>query len=503
MEILNSKQLVLSADTSIMSHYRDNLLFGYFAGVPVGKLNPYLYEKIFCPSIKFDKVTGEALFAPLGLRRIESALKNNFGKKEVFISHPEHLNKSVDKNTKVVGIEVMDPFGTSPVPIVTTDGHIRKERTSFKKLCQKVKELKKKNGFKVIVGGAGAWQLTFDKELREEYGIDHVVVGEADDKIPEIINNVLDDDAPELIFTHTNEIEDIPYIQGPTCVGLIEAMRGCGRGCDFCDPNLRKKRDFPIERLKKEAMINLKHGINSVWLQSDEILLYGLDNSEMRPNKDAVINLFKEIKSLPNVKTVGAIHLAFPSAVAEPDCITKISEINNLGPGKWAGIQTGLETASPSLIKKHMPIKAKPFSPEEWPQVALDAIKLLSENYYFAANTIIIGLPGETDDDVRDTIDLIKKLEEFPCIVIPLLYTDFKNPENSITNKRMTRLQRELDYCCWRLNAKAVSKWTWEGASRFTPYTRIVASVFAQFGIWRWLKLLRDTAKNQSGIILR
>ena len=109
---MKSKKYVLSADSSIMSHYRDNLLFGYFAGVPVGKLNPYLYEKIFCPTIKFNKITGEAFHAPLGLRRIESALKNNFETQDVFISHPNHINKSVGKDTKVVGIEVMDPFGT-------------------------------------------------------------------------------------------------------------------------------------------------------------------------------------------------------------------------------------------------------------------------------------------------------------------------------------------------------------------------------------------------------
>jgi len=500
---LDSKQFVLSADPSIMSHYRGNLLFGYFAGVPVGKLNPYLYEKIFCPSVKINKKTGEAIYAPLGLRRIESALRNKIEKKDLLVSHPYHINKSIGENTKIVGIEVMDPFGASPVPMTTSEGHVRNERASFKKLCEKIKELKKENGFKVVVGGAGAWQLTYDKELRKEYGIDHVVVGEADDKIPGIMDEIVEEDAPEIIVTHTNEIKDIPKIKGPTCVGLIEAMRGCGRGCDFCDPNLRMKRDFPIERLKEEAMVNIKHGITNIWLQSDEILLYGLDNSEMRPNKDAVIELFREMKSLPNVNTVGAIHLAFPSAVAEPDCIIRFSEINNLGGGKWAGVQTGLETASSSLMKKHMPIKVKPFSPDEWAEVALEGIQLLNKNHIFPANTIIIGLPGEIDEDVKETIDMIKKLEDMSCIVIPLLYTDFKDSKNSVTNKKLSKLQWELDYACWRLNAKAVSKWTWEGASRFNPSTRMVASVFAKFGIWRWLKLLRDTAKEQSGIILQ
>ena len=66
----------------------------------------------------------------------------------------------------------------------------------------------------------------------------------------------------------------------------------------------------------------------------------------------------------------------------------------------------------------------------------------------------------------------------------------------------MTKMQWELDYLCWRLNAKAVSKWTWQGAARFNPYARMVASIFAQIGIWWWLKGLRDTAKNQSGVML-
>lgn len=485
-----------------MSHYRDNLLFGYFAGVPVGKLNPYIYEKIFCPSVKFDKTNGKAFYAPLGLRRIESAIRNNIKKNDVFISHPDFLNKSVTGDTQILGIEVMDPFGTSPTIMSAKNGHVRKERMSFKKLCLRAKELKKKRKFKVIVGGAGAWQLSFNKELREEYGIDHVVIGEADDKIPEIFNDVLNENAPDLIFTHTSEVKNIPEIQGPTCVGLIEAMRGCGRGCDFCDPNLRMKRDFKIDRLKKEAKINLKHGIKNIWLQSDEILLYGLDNSEMRPNKDRVIELFKEMKSLPGVNTVGAIHLALPSAVAEPDCITEISKINNLSSQKWTGVQVGLETASSSLIKKHMPVKVKPFSPDEWSQVALEGIQLLCKNHIFPVNSIIIGLPGEQDEDIMETIDFVKKLEDLATIVVPFLYTDFKNPENSISSTNLTRLQWELVYSCWCLNAKAVSKWTWEGASRFNAHTRIIASTFARFGIWRWLKFLRDTAKNQSGVIL-
>ena len=67
-------------------------------------------------------------------------------------------------------------------------------------------------------------------------------------------------------------IENIPMIQGPTINSLIEAMRGCGRGCDFCDVNKRSKKDMPFERLQEEAGFNLKYGFDSIWLQSDEML---------------------------------------------------------------------------------------------------------------------------------------------------------------------------------------------------------------------------------------
>ena len=500
---MGGRPYVLSADRSLMSHYRDNMLYGFIACFPAEKINPLIYKEVFCPSVEFDRSTGQAFAAPLGLRRIEGGLMEGFEKDDIFISHPDHLEKSVGEDTKIVGINTMDALGVGPVPSATTQGTLTPiNRISFRDLCKKVKKLKEKYRFKVVVGGSGAWQLSFDKKIRDEYGIDHVVVGEADDKVVNIYHDIMAGNAKDVIYTHTEQIQNIPLLHAPSCNGLIEAMRGCGRGCDFCDPNMRKKRDFPIDRLKKEAKVNLDYGITSVWLQSEEILLYGLDNSKMIPNKDAIIQLFREMKSLPNVNYVGTIHLTFSSACAQPECVRKMSEINNFGPDRWNGIQTGLETGSARMIRKHMPWKVKPFSPEEWSQVVYDGIKLLNENYYFAANTCVVGLPGEDDDDVRETIELVRKLDGMATIVAPLLYTDYHNPENTITAKKMTRLQWELYFRCWLLNAKTVSNWIWYGTSHFNPIVRMVATVFVKMGIWYALRAIREDAKREAGLYL-
>jgi len=494
---MHGKTFVLSADRSLMSHYRDNMLFGFIACMPAEKVNKHIYEQVFCPSVEFNRETGEAAVAPLGLRRVEAGLMCGFDRKDIFLAHPDHMEKAIGEDTRIVGLNVMDPLGVGPVPSATTQGtQTPINRITFRALCNRVKKLKEKYKFKVVVGGSGAWQFSFKKEDRDDYGIDHIVMGEVDDKIVDIYEDILAGGAPDILYTMTNRIKMIPYIEGPTTNGCIEAMRGCGRGCDFCDPNLRMKRDFPIERLKKEAMINLNYGTTSIWLLSDEILLWGCDNSEMRPNKDAVVELFREMKSLPNVDYVGAVHLTFSSAVAEPDCVREMARINNFGPSRWNGVQIGLETASANVIKKHMPLKVKPFTPEEWPWVIREGMKLLNDNYYFVANTIVVGLPGETDDDVRETIELIKSLDGMACVVAPLLYTDYHNPVNTISAKKMTKLQWELYYRCWYLNARTVARWIWYGTSHFNPVVRMVATAFTKLGVWYVLRRIRDDAKR-------
>jgi radical SAM superfamily enzyme YgiQ (UPF0313 family) len=107
------------------------------------------------------------------------------------------------------------------------------------------------------------------------HGIDTVVIGEADELALDLFHDLEAGEAPELLHTFVRNIENIPMVRGPTINSLIEAMRGCGRGCDFCDVNKRSKKDIPLSRLQEEAKINLKYGFDSVWLQSDEMLLYG------------------------------------------------------------------------------------------------------------------------------------------------------------------------------------------------------------------------------------
>lgn len=494
----SGKQIVLSSDRSLMSNYRDNMLFGFVACMPAEKLSKFLYYHVFCPPVPADPVTGEAQLAPLGLRRVESTLIDGFGKENVLVSHSDHLEKSIGPETKVVGINSMDPLGNSPlVTSIAGRPYTPYTRMNFTMLVQELMRLKKKYGFKVVLGGGGTWQL-LEKKERELYGIDHVVVGEADN-CTAIFQDIIDGRAPEVISAMTNKISDIPYIKGPTTSSSIEAMRGCGKGCDFCDPNRRRKRDFPIDRLKEEALINLRYGHQYIWLMSEEIMLYGCDNKDMIPNRDAIVEMYSEMKNLGKVDYVGAVHMTLASAVADPTCIQKISEINNFGPRKWSGIQAGIETGSVKLLKKHMPFKSKPYSPEEWQDVVVDGTKILNDNHIVGLYTLMIGLPGETDEDIMDSIEMVKKLDGMQAVITPTLWTDYYRPENSVTTDKMNKLQWKLYYLSWKSDMKAIDQWIWYGTSSFPPPVRHLATAFGKLGTKHQLRIIRDRAKKVLG----
>jgi radical SAM superfamily enzyme YgiQ (UPF0313 family) len=71
----------------------------------------------------------------------------------------------------------------------------------------------------------------------------------------------------------------------------------------------------------------------------------------------------------------------------------------------------GLETGSVKMAKQIMSSKGVPFSIEDWPSVVLEGLRVLNENNWFPAMTLIVGNPGETDEDVMATIDLIYEIE--------------------------------------------------------------------------------------------
>ena len=63
-----------------MTNYRGNFLYGFIACGPYEVLPEWVFDKVFCPAVETDPVTGESKVAQVGLRRVESALLQGYNR---------------------------------------------------------------------------------------------------------------------------------------------------------------------------------------------------------------------------------------------------------------------------------------------------------------------------------------------------------------------------------------------------------------------------------------
>ena len=410
-------KIVLTADRTLMSEYNKNIFLGFAACAP--KFIPgWLYTKIFCPPV--EEEDGRAKFGHCGQRKIEaSLLENGFSEKEVAVIRPERLDKVVDRETKVLCITTHDPLGLGPASSTFSDLGGREPFTSFyfRKLI--TNPLIRKNNLNVIVGGSGAWQLT-DERIMAKHGIDCVVVGEGEITAVKMIEKALNGERlPYFVEGEVVPLDQIPLIRNPTLNGIVEICRGCGRGCRFCNPTMMNYRCVPMDRIFQEAKLNVDAG-KGVLFHAEDVLRY--KSKKFEPNEKAVMQIFSEAKKLTD--DVGLSHFAYASVMAKPRLVEKIAETLEAGSKKYPFVsgQVGIETGSPNIIAKYMKGKTKPFKPEEWPNVIIESHKLMSDNNWVPAETLIMGLPGEKPEDIQKTIDLISDLSEYKSLIVPLYF---------------------------------------------------------------------------------
>lgn len=425
-----SASIILTADKSLMINPRMNLYQTYLTCFPEGFLLERLLKNMCVPIPRHKN--GEVLLAPLPLRVVESILyRAGFEEKQIATIHPDDLNAFITSKTQIVGISTIDPLGMGPIPFTVNFflGGRPYLKASFEELTYNLKFLKKKYSFKVVVGGPGAWQLA-DNELLDKYGIDYLIIGEAEDVLPNLFYELImsHDLNKRIFFGKPADAEEIPPIRRPSICGLVEVMRGCGRGCSWCYSCFvsNRMRDVPIDTIKQSAEVAAKFNKGKVILQSDDLLLYG--SKRFVPDVDAVLNLVRILYSIETIKNVSFLHFSYASIVALPEIVPRITDFlnthhNNVNSKE---IQIGLETGSVRLLERYMRGKALPFEPEDWHEVVVEGCKILRDNKWICYTTLILCLPDETAEDVKETIILIQKLRNFPIMFIPLLYTPLK-----------------------------------------------------------------------------
>ena len=109
--------------------------------------------------------------------------------------------------------------------------------------------------------------------------------------------------------------------------GAVEISKGCGRNCQFCTPTMQHKVDVPLEKIMQEVALTTAEGSDHITLITEDLFLYGTQDKNFIPNKEAVVKLVKSVADYPGVKSIQASHMSLAPVCNNPQMIKELAEI--------------------------------------------------------------------------------------------------------------------------------------------------------------------------------
>jgi radical SAM superfamily enzyme YgiQ (UPF0313 family) len=436
------------------------------------------------------KSDGSALTAPAGLRLLEASLLREYSAGDVVCCYPEDLHKFIGERTRVIGVSTHNPlgvtfaagvyaslFGSSKEPI---NSHHAKE------LFQTLKQSPHRANFKVIVGGSGGWQIANTNSF-EELSVDCVVEGRSESTatLDLFRRAVSGEPLPRTVeVEHPRTRDGILMPSKRTTFGVVEMTTGCGRRCQFCAPDLNPQLDIPKSQILAAVAANASEGNRQVSLATEDMFIWGQVNTGTPfyfPNREALLDLYSSVVNTDGIQHHLLSHATMAPVVVDPKLIEGLTGILlDRSPVKLPTFSThparrilspliGMETGSVRVARSIMPGKSAPFPIDEWPSVLIRGLEILNGHNWFPVMTLMIGSPGETDEDVKATLDVVYEMERrklfaflVPSIFTPLNDTRLATRRGVDESRQLTSLQWQLMLKCWSMSMKA-ALWSWWG----------------------------------------
>jgi radical SAM superfamily enzyme YgiQ (UPF0313 family) len=440
-------------------------------------------------------------------------LLREYSPQDIVACYPDDLDKFIGPRTRAVAVSTHNPLGVTFAAGVYTSifGSSRMPINAHhaRQMFEKIKSNPYRHNFKVIVGGSGGWQIA-QTNTYEELGVDCIIEGRAESEdammvFRKVING--EDPPRQIDVAHPKDRSSILTPVKRTTFGVVEMTTGCGRRCQFCVPDLNPQIDLPKEKIMSAVRANVRNGNSQISLATEDMFIWGQVHTSTPfyfPNREALLDLYLEIVSTPGVEHHVLSHATIAPSVVDPLLIKRLSEslldksplhspyLSSHPDKKMLSPLIGLETGSVRMAKMIMPSKAVPFPIEDWPSVVLEGLRVLNENNWFPVMTLMVGNPGETDEDMMATLDLIYEVERrglfaffIPSIFTPLHDTRMQDKKGVTETHELTRLQWQLMMKCWKMNLRP-GNYSW-----WAPTAYRLGSI----AFWLW-KLRKINGRN-------
>lgn len=254
-------------------------------------------------------------------------------------------------------------------------------------------------------------------------------------KFPEYLNRVIQDgvQVKEILNKEEGIVEGIPVDRKSDTKAYVTIMYGCNNFCTYCIvPYVRgRERSRKPEDIEKEVKDLVAEGYKEVTLLGQNVNSYGKGLEEELSFADLLRRL-NEIEGIERIRFM----TSHPKDL-NMDVIKAIKECDKLCEQIHLPVQSG----STKILKD----MNRHYDREYYINLIKD-IKREIPNVGITTD-IIIGFPGETEEDFKDTLELVKEVEydsAFTFIYSRRQYTPADRMENQIEDEIKHRRFNEL-----------------------------------------------------------
>ncbi len=260
-----------------------------------------------------------------------------------------------------------------------------------------LKSLKEKRG--TIIGVTGCFAQEQGKELVKKFPIIDIVMGNQNiGRIPHAIEKIENNEGVHEVYTD-NEDELPPRLDADfesDQTASISITYGCNNFCTFCIvPYVRgRERSVPLQEIVEDVAKYVKKGSKEIVLLGQNVNSYGNDFK----NGDNFAKLLSEI-----CKVEGDFILRFVSPHPR-DFTDDVIDVIAKNPKISRCLHLPLQSGSSQILKR----MNRGYNKEQYISLA-KKIKSKIPDVALTAD-IIVGFPGETEEDFLDTVDVVKKI---------------------------------------------------------------------------------------------
>ncbi len=309
------------------------------------------------------------------------------------------------------------------------------------KLFGKIGEVKKQReekGTILAIGGCMMQEPHIVEKIKKSYPFIDIIFGTHTlHKLPEDLYNILDKKKKirDVIDIDGEVYEGLPIKRNSNKKASVTIMYGCNNFCTYCivpyvrgRERSRKASDIILEIINlakngyKEVTL-LGQNVNSYMRSENEKNKFDYKNTDMNITKEDILKLYNVSDSLrkETLEKLDTEINTFAKLLRAVEMIDGIEIIRFVSPHPKDFTDDVIEAiANSKKINRilHLPLQSgstnvlkamnRKYTKEQYLELA-NKIKAKIPNVLFSTD-IIVGFPGETEEDFEDTLDVVKKV---------------------------------------------------------------------------------------------